>query len=126
MEVERVPFNVSLPLLGVGAFTLLLSFCFCCYLWRLKRNARQDEQGYLTRKYTPKHKHQQNDTCPVCLEEFLAGEKIALCLCKHGFHSKCLIQWLEYKNTCPMCKAPVTKTANERTGLIHPSTTTSV
>ncbi|CAL1543900.1 unnamed protein product [Lymnaea stagnalis] len=126
MEVERVPFNVSLPLLGVGAFTLLLSFCFCCYLWRLKKNGQRDEQGYVTRKFTVKDKRQQNDICPVCLEEFTPGEKIAVCACRHGFHSKCLLQWLEHKNNCPMCKAPVRNPVGETTGLIRPTSLSSV
>ncbi|BFY99030.1 hypothetical protein BsWGS_02070 [Bradybaena similaris] len=119
MEVEDVPFSVSLPLLGVGAFTLLLSFCFCCYLWKLKRNALQDQQGYVMKKYTSSNRNQQNDTCPVCLDEFKSGEKLAICQCKHGFHSRCLLLWLEQRNTCPMCKAPVRGAARETTGLVR-------
>ncbi|KAI8789753.1 RING finger protein 24 [Biomphalaria glabrata] len=126
MEADQVPFNVSLPLLGVGAFTLLLSFCFCCYLWRLKKAGQYEEKGYVVKKFTFRDKHQQNDTCSVCLEEFKKGEKIAVCTCRHGFHSKCLEQWLEHKNNCPLCKAPVRNRIGERTVLISHATTSSV
>ncbi|KAL8623848.1 hypothetical protein ACOMHN_058878 [Nucella lapillus] len=96
--------DTSLPLLGVGLVTLLLSFCFCCYLWKLKREA-QGERGYSQLKYYPRSKKMKNDMCPVCLEEFDRGEKVAVSLCRHGFHTKCLQQWLDQHNTCPMCKA---------------------
>nr|KAG5714198.1 hypothetical protein BaRGS_018415 [Batillaria attramentaria] len=62
MRINTISFNVSLPLLGVGLLTLLLSFCFCFYLWRLKRQSAE-ERGY-TRM------------CPVCLDEFHNAEKV--------------------------------------------------
>ncbi|XP_012936052.1 RING finger protein 24 [Aplysia californica] len=120
-EPQDIPFNVSLPLLGVGAFTLLLSFCFCCYLWRLKKNAQREEAGFVTKKFNPRGRNQRNETCPVCLEDFIPKEKIAVCDCKHVFHSKCLLQWLEHRNNCPLCKAPVRNSARENTGLIRPT-----
>ncbi|KAK7508519.1 hypothetical protein BaRGS_00000085 [Batillaria attramentaria] len=103
MRISTISFNVSLPLLGVGLLTLLLSFCFCFYLWRLKRQSAE-ERGY-TRM------------CPVCLDEFHNAEKVALCPCRHSFHVKCLQQWLDQHNTCPMCKTRVTS-QGETTGLI--------
>lgn len=42
--------------------------------------------------------------CPICLEDFLLGEKIARSHCSHSFHTKCLMIWLKAHNTCPMCK----------------------
>ncbi|XP_033731052.1 RING finger protein 24-like isoform X2 [Pecten maximus] len=106
MKGSDVPFNISLPLLGIGLLSLLLSLTFCCYMWRLRCKARQ-EQGY-------------RRTCPVCIEEFEQSEYVAICPCNHCFHMKCLLEWLRYQNACPMCKAPVQAlpSPGERTGLI--------
>jgi hypothetical protein len=35
------------------------------------------------------------------------------------FSSRCLVQWLEQKNSCPMCKASVQRRYDETTGLVH-------
>ncbi|RUS79652.1 hypothetical protein EGW08_012575 [Elysia chlorotica] len=105
MEHHSISFRVSLPLLGVGAFTLLLSFCFCFYLWSSTKTK------ILILMFP--------QTCSVCLEDFSKGDKIAICTCRHVFHSKCLTQWLQCRNNCPLCKAPVTKSARETTGLMR-------
>ncbi|GFO14538.1 RING finger protein 122-like [Plakobranchus ocellatus] len=129
MEHHSVSFKVSLPLLAVGGFTLLLSICFCFYLWRLRRNGAQENLGYKESTYKLKNKGTQNEgsnSCPVCLEEFSKGEKIAACNCQHVFHSKCLIQWLQCRNNCPLCKAPVSRSARETTGLIRGASNSSV
>ncbi|XP_060064548.1 RING finger protein 24-like isoform X1 [Ylistrum balloti] len=120
MKGSDVPFNISLPLLGIGLLSLLLSLTFCCYMWRLRCKARQ-EQGYRRIKFkTGKKRKLPNDTCPVCIEEFEQSEYVAICPCNHCFHMKCLLEWLRYQNACPMCKAPVQSlpSPGERTGLI--------
>ncbi|KAK7110225.1 hypothetical protein V1264_014139 [Littorina saxatilis] len=121
LTATYISFNMSLPLMGVGLVTLLLSLCFCCYLWKLRRQS-SEERGYCQLSFSPHSKKMKNDVCPVCLEEFQRSEKLAVCPCRHGFHTKCLQQWLDQHNTCPMCKARVCSHAGERTGLI---TTTS-
>lgn len=48
-----------------------------------------------------------NKKCPICLEDITPKEKIGLLLCKHGFHEKCIKEWItkdEMKNVfCPIC-----------------------
>lgn len=124
----EIPLKMSLPLLGIGIFTLLLSLVFCCYMWKLKREARR-ELGYQRIQFsTSKKKKLPNDVCPVCLDEFKVKQKLAICPCHHVFHSSCLIEWLHHKNSCPMCKAPVRQQTNntseseaaiETTGLVR-------
>lgn len=114
--IMDIPANVSLPLLGIGLFTLLLSLAFCCYMWRLKKQARV-ELGYKRIKYSPKGKKNPYETCPVCLDDFCLKEKILICPCEHMFHTKCLLVWLQHRNTCPVCKAEV-RTVHNRTRLI--------
>lgn len=117
MMVDNLPANISLPLLGIGALSLILSLIFCCYMWRLKWKAKR-ERGYRRVKFVCRKKA-ANETCPVCLEDFELKEYIAICHCTHCFHMKCLLEWLRHKNMCPMCKAPVQSgCVSERTGLV--------
>ncbi|PIN01323.1 hypothetical protein CDL12_26169 [Handroanthus impetiginosus] len=43
--------------------------------------------------------------CPICLAEFLDGEKIrVLPKCHHCFHVKCVDIWLASHSSCPTCR----------------------
>ncbi|XWS50225.1 hypothetical protein CRYUN_Cryun12cG0070200 [Craigia yunnanensis] len=43
--------------------------------------------------------------CVICLSEFVEGEGIqVLGKCKHGFHVKCIQQWLSSHSSCPTCR----------------------
>lgn len=111
-----IPPNVSLPLLGIGLVSLLLSFIFCIYMWRLRCRARE-ERGYKRIQYKQNKKFPT--MCAVCLEEFSHNEYIAMCRCAHCFHMICLLQWLKHRNFCPMCKATVQRVPpGERSSLI--------
>ncbi|XP_046348032.1 RING finger protein 24-like [Haliotis rufescens] len=121
MNMSQIPFNVSLPLLGVGVMTLLLSLLFCCYMWKLKRDGRR-ARGYRNIRTVKVKKKAETETCAVCLEEFKYKETLAICPCKHKFHQKCLTQWLQHRNICPMCKAKVQYNAGETTSLIEGAT----
>lgn len=44
-----------------------------------------------------------NETCNVCLEDFIEGESIKLLRCKHGFHDQCIKSWIVKKGKCPVC-----------------------
>jgi len=44
-----------------------------------------------------------NETCNVCLEDFVEGENIKLLRCKHGFHDKCIKSWIVKRGKCPVC-----------------------
>ena len=45
-----------------------------------------------------------NETCYICLDDFVDGEGIRLLRCKHGFHDKCIESWIIEKGKCPICK----------------------
>ena len=40
--------------------------------------------------------------CCICLKKVDTDETITIC--KHYFHKKCLNQWIEYNNICPVCR----------------------
>lgn len=43
-------------------------------------------------------------TCNVCLENFIKGQISMTLDCGHNFHEKCIIHWLKMRNTCPVCR----------------------
>jgi hypothetical protein len=45
--------------------------------------------------------------CTVCLEPFKASDVAAKLDCGHKFHENCLVDWLEKKSNCPICRAQV-------------------
>lgn len=50
--------------------------------------------------------------CAVCMEGFPSGggggKQVA---CGHVFHENCLLQWLSIRDSCPVCRAIVSKVA---------------
>lgn len=65
--------------------------------------------------------------CPICLGEFMDGEKVrVLPKCNHGFHVRCIDTWLVSHSSCPTCRQslmeqPTSSDAAEvDSGIRHP------
>jgi hypothetical protein len=44
------------------------------------------------------------ELCAICLEN-CCNDNFIVTHCKHLFHNKCLIEWLNNKFTCPTCRS---------------------
>ncbi len=47
------------------------------------------------------------DCCPTCLEVYTDSNPRTWTRCGHHFHLQCLYEWLERKETCPLCESQV-------------------
>lgn len=49
-----------------------------------------------------------NETCPICLDEFVYEEVLNELPCGHFYHISCIRPWLQNRSSeCPMCKEDV-------------------
>ncbi|ESQ38242.1 hypothetical protein EUTSA_v10029381mg [Eutrema salsugineum] len=59
---------------------------------------------------TEELKSMETEPCSICLDE-LSGSNSkktgvpTRMTCSHVFHDRCLIEWLQRKNTCPLCRS---------------------
>jgi hypothetical protein len=61
---------------------------------------------------TPSFYDDDDDVCPICLDNFEVGDMVMWSRhnhgsCSHAFHEDCLLQWLleQRENECPTCRA---------------------
>ena len=45
----------------------------------------------------------KNNTCIICLESLNNKKKITT-RCNHNFHYKCINNWCNINNNCPLCR----------------------
>jgi hypothetical protein len=52
---------------------------------------------------------QELGTCSVCLEELSSpdGAELLRMDCSHLYHQRCILPWLEKRNSCPTCRREV-------------------
>ena len=55
-------------------------------------------------KHISKYSSRKEDTCAICNQTFKGTDIIKEFCCKHIFHKKCLLKWLQTSNFCPLCK----------------------
>lgn len=52
--------------------------------------------------------HVEKDTqCTTCFEDFKLGELVVELLCRHIFHTQCVVPWLQQRPSCPICRQEV-------------------
>ncbi|KAJ4970663.1 hypothetical protein NE237_003762 [Protea cynaroides] len=47
---------------------------------------------------------EEEETCMICMDEFVRGIHVTKLPCSHFFHSECILTWLKNKNSCPSCR----------------------
>eukprot|EP00877_Chromochloris_zofingiensis_P001105 jgi/Chrzof1/10996/Cz05g19290.t1 len=48
---------------------------------------------------------EDDDCCPTCLEVYTQDNPKIFTRCGHHFHMQCIYEWLERKDTCPLCES---------------------
>ena len=48
-------------------------------------------------------------TCSICLEEMELKDAVKVKNCGHMFHKNCISEWIELRNTCPLCRSVIKK-----------------
>lgn len=51
--------------------------------------------------------YDDEDCCPTCLDVYTEDNPRIWTRCGHHFHMQCIYEWLERKETCPMCESHV-------------------
>lgn len=46
-------------------------------------------------------------SCAVCLANLETGDRVLWLPCGHVFHAGCVLHWLQFACTCPLCKDDV-------------------
>ncbi|KAL4449773.1 hypothetical protein ABPG74_008146 [Tetrahymena malaccensis] len=48
--------------------------------------------------------HNEIHSCSICLIEFSRQDEVRQTICKHIFHSECLMGWISKHENCPLCR----------------------
>lgn len=110
------PFDVNTHLLL--PFVIVVGICFLTMLGFLvsvcikdHRRARRHRLSSSSLRKIPTAKFRKGDpyeTCAICLEDYIEGEKLRILPCSHAYHCKCIDPWLtRNKRVCPVCKRKV-------------------
>lgn len=49
-------------------------------------------------------KHYIPEQCTICISEFTLDEKLTTLECGHTYHHKCITEWYQKNQACPICK----------------------
>lgn len=77
----------------------------------VRRIGADDDSTF--RKVALKDLDEKDRKCMICLMEFTEQEEnegiiVQLSTCKnHGFHKECIVQWVQLKGHCPLCRKDV-------------------
>uniref|UniRef100_A0A0E0EVW4 RING-type E3 ubiquitin transferase n=1 Tax=Oryza meridionalis TaxID=40149 RepID=A0A0E0EVW4_9ORYZ len=67
-----------------------------------KESLMMDDNESL-QKCVSEDKPDEEDVCPICLEEYDEENPRSMTKCEHHFHLCCILEWMERSETCPVC-----------------------
>ncbi|CAN7996072.1 unnamed protein product [Ixodes hexagonus] len=111
-ETYQSLFNYLVPFLAVIGLCIggLVCFMMVRYArdWRRRRRSRLSRRHLKKLPVTKFKKGAPYETCAICIEDFVEGDKLRTLPCSHAYHCKCIEPWLlENRRTCPICKRKV-------------------
>jgi len=112
---DELPFNINNYLLP---FAIIVAICFLVMLIFMivkcvkdRRRMRRYRLPSSCLKTIPTSKFKKGDpydTCAICLEDYVDGDKLRILPCSHAYHCKCIDPWLtRNRRVCPVCKRRV-------------------
>lgn len=110
------PFDLPTHLLV--PFSIIVGICFIVMIifmiWKFIKDRRRQRRHRLPKPVLnkiPTHKFKKGDpyeTCVICLEDYVDGEKLRILPCNHAYHMNCIDPWLtKNRRVCPICKRSV-------------------
>ncbi|KAG7541402.1 Zinc finger RING-type [Arabidopsis thaliana x Arabidopsis arenosa] len=62
--------------------------------------------------------------CSICLDDFDRGSEAKEMPCKHKFHIRCIVPWLELHSSCPVCRYELPPDDETKVDPVRPRTRT--
>lgn len=117
-QVKLYPENLFNLLNYLVPFLAIVGLCTAgtiCYIvvkyvqdWCKRRRGRLSKKHLKHLATTKYKKGDAYDTCAICIEDYIEGDKLYILPCSHAYHSRCIEPWLlESRRTCPICKRKV-------------------
>ncbi|XP_054825741.1 probable E3 ubiquitin-protein ligase RHB1A isoform X1 [Prosopis cineraria] len=73
----------------------------------LELDSAKDSEIELQKLEEPVILAEEEDVCPICLEEYDAENPKLSTKCDHHFHLACILEWMERSESCPVCDKDV-------------------
>lgn len=97
-------------------FRVFFTVIWFCFFFPYHQNIPKQKKGVPkpffaeipTFKYSPDRKL-KNESCSICLSDFVEKDDILELRCLHNFHTKCAKKWLSQRRQCPLCQRDVMK-----------------
>jgi len=114
---DNSPFDINAYLLP---FAIVVGICFLIMLaimiFKCIQDRRRERRHRLPKsslKKIPTKKfvagdEERYETCCICLDDYVLGDKLRILPCGHAYHMKCIDPWLlKNKRVCPQCRKKV-------------------
>ncbi|KAI4837687.1 hypothetical protein MKS88_003101 [Plasmodium brasilianum] len=92
LENERMHIHALRRLTSSKGWKLSKKFSLLNYLWFITADRKL-----------------KNESCSICLSDFIEKDDIVELRCLHNFHTRCAKKWLSQRRQCPLCQRDVMK-----------------